>query len=215
MRNTSAAITRRLLDPLFLQNQLRVVLMAFLASLVLNVTLGIGLFVSITHPPRVKHIYHDQFGKPRELIVTDRPYFSDSDVMNWAAEKVTNLYTLNYVQFSKQLVYSSQFFSTPAWNSWADAFRSPGNIQFIKEKHVFLTAALKTAPSVRSEGVSAHGDYEWHIAFPMYLKWENAAGSMTDTLAVSMTIRRTNDPLHPDGLEIAELNAPRAADTGG
>lgn len=38
----------------------------------------------------------------------------------------------------------------------------------------------------------------------------NAAGEKTDVLAVRVTIQRTNDPLHPDGLIITQLNAPKA-----
>ncbi|MCE2576675.1 DotI/IcmL/TraM family protein [Komagataeibacter sp. FNDCR2] len=214
MRNSSQAITRRLLDPTFGQLMMGRLTLTLIVSMIVNVGLAISLFVAITHPPRVKHIYHDPFGKPRELIVTDQPYFTDAQVTNWSVEKVTGLYTINFLQYAQQLSSYAQYFTTPAWNTWLDAFKKPGNIEFIKSRRVMLTASLKSAGSVRWEGITPRGDYEWHVYFPMYLKWENGSGSKTDLLAVNVIIRRTNDPLHPDGLVIAELNAPRASDGG-
>ena len=185
-----------------------------IASMVLNLGLAICLFVAITHPPRVRHIYHDPFGKPRELLVTNEPYFTDAQVANWATEKVTGLYTINFLQYAQQLSSYAQYFTAAAWNTWLDAFRKPGNIEFIKARRVMLTATPKSAASIRWEGKTPNGDYEWHVHFPMYLRWENGSGSKTDQLSVDVVIRRTNDPLHPDGLVIAELNAPRASNGG-
>ena len=215
MRNASAAISRRLLDPEFLQRIIKRGLIAFSGSLILNVILGLALTVSVMKTPHVRYIYHDSLGKPRELIVTDQPYFSDSEVINWAARKVTNLYTMDFVSYAKHLDASAKDFDLAAWNAWGQSFSGPGNIDFIKAKRVFLTATPKSAPSIRSEGKTRSGDYEWHVSFPMLLKWENASGSTTNLLAVDVTIRRTNSPEHPDGLVITELNAPRAADNGG
>jgi len=214
MRNAQAAITRRLLDPEFLQRIIYRVIIAFAVSLTLNVLLTVALTVSVSRTPHVRYIYHDSMGKPRELIVTDQPYFSDSEVMNWAVQKVTGLYTLDYVHYGRHLDAAGADFDIPAWNAWAQSFSGPGNIEFIKAKRVFLTATPKAAASIRSEGRTSKGDYEWHVAFPMLLKWENASGSTTNLLSVDVTIRRTNEPSHPDGLMITELNAPRASGSG-
>ncbi|KXV41943.1 hypothetical protein AD942_00900, partial [Gluconobacter japonicus] len=70
MRNASAAISRRLLDPEFLQRIVKRVLIAFSGSLILNVILGLALTVLVMKTPHVRYIYHDSLGKPRELIVT-------------------------------------------------------------------------------------------------------------------------------------------------
>ncbi|MCP1232072.1 DotI/IcmL/TraM family protein [Acetobacter indonesiensis] len=103
MRNAQAAIQRRLLDPEFLQRVIRRGLLAFAISLVLNVLLGLALAISVSHTPHVRYIYHDSLGKPRELIVTDQPYFSDAEINDWAVKKVTNLYTMNYVNYARHL----------------------------------------------------------------------------------------------------------------
>lgn len=215
MRNARAAIERRLLDPDFLQHILRRAFTAFVASLALNLVLGIALAVSVSHTPHVRYIYHDSLGRPRELIVTDQPYFSDSEVMNWAVQKVTNLYTMDYVHYARHLNEAAVDFDVSSWNAWAQSFQGPGNIEFIKNKRVFLTATPQSAATIRSEGLSRNGIYEWHVYFPMLLRWENASGSTTNLLSISVTIRRTNDPLHPDGLMISSLDAPRAPNDGG
>ena len=215
MRNARAVIERRLLDPAFLQSILRHALVAFTVSLGVNVLLCLALVVEVMNRPHVRYIYHDSFGKPRELIVTDRPYFSDSEVMNWAVQKATNLYTMDYVHFAEHLNKAAGDFNVPAWNAWAESFKEPGNIEFIKAKKVFLTATPQSAASIRSEGIDSSGSYVWHVTFPMLLRWENASGSTTNLLAVSVTVQRTNDPLHPDGLMITSLDAPRAPGDGG
>lgn len=214
MKNTYQAVTRRLNDPSFSKQVIKCILLGFLCSLVANMLTVSALFYEITHRPWVKYIYHDSFGKPRELIVTDQAYFSDIEITNWATSKVTNLYTMNWLDYAQHLDASSRDFTVEAWNTWGQAFEGPGNIDFIKAKQIIMTASLKSAAVVVDEGKNRHGDYEWHVAFPMYLRWINAAGEKTDVLSVNVTITRTNDPLHPDGRIISELNAPRATNGG-
>ncbi|MBO1326285.1 DotI/IcmL family type IV secretion protein [Acetobacter sp. TBRC 12305] len=211
MRNTYAAVTRRLNDPAFARQVIRYAFATLAGTVYLCCALTTGLVYELTHRPRPQHIYHDSMGKPRELIVTDTPYFTDSQVMNWVTDKVTNLYTLNYLDYGKHLDGCAGDFTADAWNSWATAFQGRGNLDFIKSKMVLLTAALKSAASVDAQGTNRRGDYEWHVSFPMYLKWTNAGGAKTDVLEVRVTIRRTNDPLHPAGLVIAQLNAHKIA----
>jgi len=214
MRNLDLALKRRLLDPAFLQAIITRGFYAFTSVVVLCVVLGVALIVSMTHAPHVRYIAHDPYGRPRELIVTNQPFFTDAQVGNWSVDKVTGLYTIDFVHFAKELNSAAASFDTRAWNEWARSFQAPGNIDFIKNKRVFLTATPKSAPSIISEGPTRDGDYEWHVSFPMYLKWENESGSKTDLLAVQVTVRRTNNPNHADGLEIVELNAPRTSDNG-
>lgn len=215
MRNSYDAVTRRLNDPSFVQQLLLCMAYGFAGSLLLNFILGSGLVYEITHRPRVKYIYHDSFGKPRELVATDQAYFSDSEVSQWATDKILNLYTLNWLNFAQHLDDAQTDFSVAAWNSWGMAFKGPGNIDFIKKNRVLLTASLKSAAIVEEEGLNRKtGNYEWHVAFPMYLKWVNPSDEKLDVLAVKVTIARTNDPLHPDGRVITELNAPLAGDGG-
>ncbi|MBB2156635.1 DotI/IcmL/TraM family protein [Gluconacetobacter diazotrophicus] len=212
MRNFDAAVRRRLLDPEFLQAIIKWGFLAFAGVVSLCMALGVALIVTITHAPHVRYIANDLWGRPHELIVTDKPYFTSAQVMNWAVQKVTGLYTIDFVHWAQELNSAEQSFAVPAWNEWARSFQEPGNIDFIKNKRVFTTAVPKSAPSIVSEGPTANGDYEWHVTFPMYLKWENESGSRTDLLSVNVTIKRTNDPLHAEGLEITELNTPRLSE---
>jgi len=209
MRGSHKAIERLLVDPAFLQKLSR---WAILAGLVLGAVVvlqSIVIITLVTHAPRIKYIYHDGFNKPRELLVTDQPYFTNSQVMNWTVEKVTTLYTLDFVHIEKQLDAASTAFAPPAWNAWGQSFQGSGNIQYIKNRRVFVTATPRGAASVRSVGVK-NGVYFWKIDFPMDLRFENESGSRNNLLSVHVTISKTNDPLHPDGLEITELSAPLA-----
>lgn len=214
MKNTYEAVTRRLNDPAFARQVIKCVLIAFSGSLGINCLLSFVVAYEVTHRPLVKYVFHDSFGKPRELLVTNEAYFSDAEINKWAAEKVTNLYTMNWLDYAAHLDGSAKDFTVDAWNTWGRAFQEPGNIEFIKTKQVILTATLKSAALIVDAGKNRQGEYEWHVAFPMFLRWVNAAGEKTDVLSVKVTITRTNDPLHPDGLIISELNAPRAANGG-
>lgn len=200
---------RWLVDPAFLQKFIRCLVWALACSFTLTLILAITLGYVVSHPVKTKYIYHDSLGAPRELIVTDQPYFTDAQVRNFAAEKITHLYTIDYVHFREQLGQSSTAFTASSWNSWAQAFKD--NVDFIKDKKVFLTATLQSSVTIHRQGVN-NGAYQWHISFPMWLKWENSSQEMNDLLDVIATIQRTNDPLHPDALEIVELNASRAVD---
>ena len=209
MRGSAKAIDRLLLDPAFLQKLSRWGILAAVVLSALLVLETIAIMLLVMNPPRVKYIYHDAFNKPRELLVTDQPYFTDSQVTNWAVEKVTSLYTLDFVHIEKQLDASSAAFAPAAWNAWGQSFQGAGNVQYIKDRRVFLTATPRAAASVRSKG-TRNGVYFWKVDFPMDLRFENESGSKNNLLSIHVTIRKTNDPEHPDGLEITELNAPLA-----
>lgn len=210
--NVEAAIQRRLLDPAFLQKLIRYGLWLLIGAIAVISVQGIAILALVLHPAHVKYIYHDSFGQPRELIVTDQPVFTPSEVSNWAVRKVTNLYTLDFAHVRRQLDAAGADFTVPAWNSWVTGFLGRGNIDWIEKNRVFVTATPKEAARIESQGVNAAGRYEWRIQFPMYVRWANLSGEKTDAMSVIVVIERTNDPAHADGLVITQLNVPKTGD---
>jgi len=217
---TRKALQERIVDPEFLQWMAKKLLIGFGASLLANLLSWAVIFVMATHPPREHFFYLDDLLRPRELLATDKPYYTDSEIGRWATETVCDLYTMNFKDIDKHIDKASGNFDIPGWNSWLARFKERGNIDYIKSERIYLTAVPRHAYTIMDSGIDPKDHlYTWKVRFHMLWKWENSHSDADHpqeiVLRVDVTIKKTNNPIYKGGIAITELNAPRLSDVGG
>lgn len=206
-KNQTAAVDRKISSPEFTQQLLR-------RSFFLNTILGIGVVGLIgnaiwvdTHPPRPHYFYTDGEGTPREIYPLDYPVMTDAKLEDWTVNSIVAVYTIDFKNYRDQLSKASQHFTIAGWNSFGTAFIQSGNLQKLKDARLVASAQPQQAAVIVHQGII--GDtMTWQIQFPLLVTYENENESHTEHLMVTAIVVRTLDTAHPDGVAIAQVNAP-------
>lgn len=202
------ALQRHIMDPLFRQHVAERALQIAAISVVLNILLFATVIWEISRPVENHFIYFDQFGHPRELLTTDSRAISDGELGEWAVHRIVNLYTMNFKNVDDHLNEARTDFNVGGWNGWFSRFREKGNVTFIKQYRVYVSSIAQTAPSILEEGVDAQKHYMWRLRFRLAVTWENnQPPPVNDHYQITMTVRRTANPIYKSGLEITQLDA--------
>lgn len=206
-RNQAAAVARKVSSPEFTQQLLR-------RSVLLNGVLGLGLVGLIgntiwrdTHPARSHYFYTDGHGTPREIYPLDYPVMSEADLEVWTVDSIVAVYTVDFKNYRAQLSKAAEHFTIAGWNSFGTAFIQSGNLQKLKDARLVASAQPERAAVIVHQSV-IDDRLTWQIQFPMLVTYENENETHTEHLMVTALVVRTSDTDHPDGVAIAQVNAP-------
>jgi intracellular multiplication protein IcmL len=206
-RNQSAAVDRKVSSPEFTQQLLR-------RSVLLNGILSVGLVGLIgttvwrdTHRPRSHYFYTDGHGTPREVFPLDYPVMSEADLEVWTVNSIVAVYTIDFKNYREQLSRAAQHFTVAGWNSFGTAFIQSGNLHKLKDARLVASAQPERAAVIVHETVIADR-LTWQIQFPLLVTYENENETHTEHLMVTALVVRTSETDHPDGVAIAQVNAP-------
>lgn len=206
-RNQSAAVDRKISSPEFTQLLLR-------RSFLLNAIQGVAIVGLVgntvwrdTHPPRGHYFYTDGQGTPRKIYPLDYPVMSEADLEVWTVNSIVAVYTVDFKNYRGQLSRASEHFTVAGWNSFGTAFINSGNLQKLKDARLVGSAQPERAAVIVHAGVIGDS-MSWEIQFPLLVTYENENETHTEHLMITALVVRTSDTAHPDGVAIAQVNAP-------
>src|ERR1700761_5032068 len=111
MRNSAAAVTRRLSDPDF---QGTIVNRCLLLTLGMAVLLCISLFHDAwewTHPVQPRYFFTDGKNAPRPVVALDSPIVNDTQLLEWTVEAIIAPYNIDYYNYPIELNAASRKFT--------------------------------------------------------------------------------------------------------
>ncbi len=209
MKNQSAAVDRRLSDPVFSQTLLR---RSFMVQAVMGVCIaglvGDRIWTS-HHPPLPHYFYTDGKGTPYEIQPLDAPVMADADLLTWTVNSVVAAYTVNFKEYRDQLSRAAAHFTIRGWNSFGAAFIQTGNFEEMKRARLVATAQPERAATIRDRAVIA-GRLTYKIELPLIVTYENENSANSAHLMVTVLVVREIETSHPDGIAIDQINAPPA-----
>ncbi len=209
MKNQTEAIARKLSDPDFMQAMLR---RSFMVQGVMGVAI-VGLVADRIwighHPPAPHYFYTNGRGTPYEMVPLDAPVMSDAELLTWTVNSVVAAYTVNFKEYRDQLSKAAAHFTIRGWNSFGTAFVKTGNFEEIKRARLVATAQPERAATIRDRAVIG-GQLTYKIELPLIVTYENENSANSAHLLVTLLVVREIETAHPDGVAIAQINAPPA-----
>lgn len=206
MRNSSAAVSRRLSDPDFqgvLVNR----------CLGLTVVMAALLAVSIahdawqwTHPVAPRYFFTDGKNAPRPVVALDSPIVDDTQLLQWTVQAVLAPYNVDYYNYPVELNTASRKFTLRGWNTFAQSFIGQGNFDELKRARLLCHAQTERAALIHQTSY-VQGALAYQIQVPIVQTCENVNQTSSNKLLITAVVIRTNDDDHPDGLAIDQLVA--------
>lgn len=107
--------------------------------------------------------------KGKQLAPLDMPNLTNQALLSWVVTSVTEIMTLGFGDFEKQLVSQKKRFTKGGWESFKDALFERGLRDVFKSRQLVLTTVPSNAPVVVAQGPDPEGVYQWIVEMPIIL----------------------------------------------
>ena len=206
MRNSSAAVSRRLSDPDF---QGVLVSRCLGLTVVMAVLLGVSIAHDAwewTHPAPPRYFFTDGKHAPRPVVALDSPIVDDTQLLQWTVQAILAPYNVDYYNYPVELNTASRKFTLHGWNTFARSFISQGNFDELRRARLLCHAQTERAALIHQTSYVL-GALAYQIQVPIVQTCENVNQTSSNKLMITAVVIRTNDDDHPDGLAIDQLVA--------
>ena len=184
----------------------RRVLLALLASIILNAMLGISFGYLVTHPPAPQYFATTINGRITPLIPLDQPNMPPSTLLQWANSAAIAAYTYNFVNYRQELQSASEFFTPDGWNQFIGALNSSNNLKSVIDKKLVVSAVATGAPVITDQGV-INGTYTWSVQMPMLVTYQSASQTVRQNILVRIVVQRISTLYSARGIGISSFVA--------
>jgi len=206
MRNSSAAVSRRLSDPdvqAVLVNRCLGLTMVMAAALAISIAHDAWQW---THPVAPRYFFTDGKNAPRPVVALDSPIVDDTQLLQWTVQAILAPYNVDYYNYPVELNTASRKFTLSGWNTFAQSFISRGNFDELKRARLLCHAQTERAALIHQTSY-VQGALAYQIQVPIVQTCENVNQTSSNKLMITAVVIRTNADDHPDGLAIDQLVA--------
>lgn len=181
--------------------------------------LAIALIISgglngylILEPVLPKYFASSPDGQIIELKPLDQPVLSQSGLLNWVGETVTQTLALDFLHWRKKLTDARANFHPEAFKSFVGSMKDTGILKMIEDKRLNLSAVVAQAPVITQSGM-LNGRMTWVIECPIILSYESSKGvELTQKLLATVRVRRESTATTPRGVAIQQIVLSRHAE---
>ncbi len=198
------ALTTVALRNAFYRDGQRKIMIALLASIVINFILASLLFYLLTHPPAPKYFATTINGRITPLYPLNVPNQSDSAVLQWANQAAIAAFTYNFVNYREELQASSGFFTAEGWSQFLNALQDSNNLDAVKAKKLIVSAVATRAPIILQKGI-LNNRFSWRVQMPILVTYQSASEFSQQNNVVTMLITRVSTLNSPRGIGIAQF----------
>lgn len=175
----------------------------FLCTLPLIAWLG----WQVAHPP-VKY-FATVNGHIVRIHPTNRPAYSDADIIDWGQKTLRKAFTLDYKNYRTQLNAVQADFSEDGFRGYYTALTKQSNLfsTMVKER-LLMTPAFDHPGVIVKRGQPAGSNaYMWEVQYPVTLAVDGQNNRLRpQKFTFIVRIQQTNVLLKPGGREITSIN---------
>lgn len=175
--------------------------LAILLLLLVNLVLGATLAYRYLNPPKPQYFPTTAAGVMITIHPLTDPVVTKSFVLQWAANKVRKVFSLDYIHWREQLQEASSAFTTGGWQNFLDSLKKSNNLKTLTSLKMVSNAKITGSPRVTMTGVVS-GHYAWKINMPILITFQNAKRTIPLPLDVTLIVLRMPVQKYPDRIAI-------------
>ena len=170
---------------------------AFRLSAVGNVVMAFALVISqviawTALSAKPENIYFATYedGGIIPLVPISEPFLNNGQVINFAVEAITNSFSMDFLNWRKNLSDASGYFEQPdGWNNFLTALDNSGILDFIKNRRLISNSIINEA-FVIDDGIDIKGRYYWTVQIKMKITYESSSERSTDNYIADVVVSR-------------------------
>lgn len=203
-RRYGEAETARLRHETWMRSHRRMSLVVLVMTLTAGTAVAAAVW-ALASKPEPRYFAAKEDGGILPLVALSSPYLTDGQVTNFAVEAVTGALTLDFANWRKDLTEASSYFERPdGWNSFLDAVRKSGMLNYIRERRLVSTIVANGAVIVGS-GLDSHKRYSWTVQIPLNITYESASEISRDNLLAEVVVSRLPTWEAPKAVGITQI----------
>lgn len=188
----------------FYKDRQRIVVLALLLSIAINMVQLALLIYMYTHPPAPRYFATSINGRITPLFPLDEPNQSDAAVLQWANQAAIASYSYNFVNYRDELQAASVFFTPEGWNQFLDALQKSNTLDSVRAKKLIVSAVATRAPIILQKGL-LNGRYSWRVQMPVLVTYQSASEFAQVNTVVTLLITRISTLNSPRGIGISQI----------
>lgn len=179
-----------------------VVLIEALAVAMLVVVL-VAMLMSFE--PRVQLAFMQGNGTVKPLVSLRNPNLSDSAIVRWSANTVSQTMTFNFNTWSKTLNEARSNFTDEGYRGLREAFDRTHFIDDVIARRQLVTAVPSGPPVISQQGAVA-GAYGWVVQVPIVITFSSGvrSGDVSQMRVVTLRLQQVPTSDNVMGLAIAQ-----------
>lgn len=185
-------------------------LIALVISMILNGLLLLAFVIVKNH--RVEREYFavdSQTGRMTPIVPISEPYITDSSLLTWAVECVTNANKYDFVNYQQQFQKNAECFTDDGWSQFMTAMDHAGTLDTVKSQRLVVSSVATGAAVITRTGI-VRGAYSWEIQMPITVTYQGGqAGRTMISQKLLVTLRVSRVPTYQSkyGVGIAQYVA--------
>lgn len=146
-------------------------------------------------------------GRIIPIVGLTHPIASDATVGLFAARALMAANTYDSANYKIMLSRAAnKYFTKEGWNQYLIALKKSGNLKFVKDQQVMVSAIPTGAPVAIIPGEVVHGRYQWVFQIPMQITYSSLNQRVPQTAIFTITVVRVNVTQHPSGLAVQAID---------
>lgn len=188
----------------FREQYKRMVLINLLMVGLLVVSFAANIYLFVMEKAPVYYAATSDF-RMAKLEPLDRPLISQSALLNWTAETVSETLSLDFLHWRKKLMRVRERYSTEAFNQLIASLKESGNLDLIRNQRLSVSVTTAQAPIIIGKG-NLGGRIVWRIEVPVTATYESSTAThQVQRLRASIVVERVSTLERPAGIQVRQM----------
>ncbi|ODN41467.1 type IVB secretion system apparatus protein IcmL/DotI [Piscirickettsia litoralis] len=186
----SSSLTQVKLRNDFYKDNFRRTTLILLISILINTFLTVALIISMNTRPKPKYFATTSNGQLIQLHPLSNPVLNDSAVINWLSDIISNINSLDFLNYRTQVQEKRKYFTKYGWDQYLKAFKPI--IKKVRENKYVVRAVVTDVPIVLTKG-KVGGTYSWRLQVPMIITYQKGDSKDTQKVIWTVLVQRSNE----------------------
>lgn len=188
----------------FREQYKRMVLINLLMVVLLVISFVANIYLYVMEKPPKYFAATSDF-RMAKLEPLDRPLISQSALLNWTAETVSETLSLDFLHWRQKLMRVRERYSTEAFNQLIASLKESGNLDLIRNHRLSVSVTTAQAPIIIGKG-NLGGRIVWRIEVPVTATYESSTAThQVQRLRASIVVERVSTLERPAGIQVRQM----------
>lgn len=186
----------------FYRDNFRRIVFVLLASIVLNIALGVGLIFMSNNRPQPIYFAATNNGDLVRLQPLTNPVMNAAQLKSWIARVAPQIYALDFLNYRQQLSSVEKYFTPFGWGNFLGAFNA--ELQKIIQNKYVTSAVVTGSPVVIAQGI-IQNVYSWKVQLPLLVTYTKGDQQSTEKFVWTVVLQRMNNNESDQLLGISQI----------
>lgn len=201
---SNGALELIMLRNMFYRDNYRCALSALLLLLVINCLLVGAIIYKVMNPARPQYFATTPDGRMINWHPLTDPVVTDDFVLQWSANAVRQVFSLDFIHWRQQLQSASSYFTPSGWKYFLQSLKQSNNLETLTNLKMVSNAEITGSPQILEQEIVGN-QYAWKVQMPILVTFINGQRTIPMPMNVTLIVLREPVQEYPDRIAINDF----------